>query len=42
MINRAITLASMPADPMIKKQGYGMIGAYAIVYVGMAVINILK
>jgi ATP-binding cassette subfamily C (CFTR/MRP) protein 1 len=37
LITRAILLASAPFDEGNQNVGYGLIGAYAIVYVGMTV-----
>ena len=37
LINRAITLAMEPVTEHTTNMGYGLIGAYVIVYVGIAV-----
>ena len=37
LVERAVLLSQEPVTPMSKKVGYGMIGAYFIVYVGIAV-----
>lgn len=37
LINRAITLAMQPVTEHTTNMGYGLIGAYVIVYVGISV-----
>ena len=37
LINRAIELASLPEQQPFNNIGYGLIGAYALVYIGIAV-----
>lgn len=37
LINRAILFASSPDTPENRNVGYGLVGAYILVYVGLAV-----
>lgn len=37
LINRAIELSDSPKNRVTNNDGYGIIGAYAIVYLGLAV-----
>lgn len=37
LVQEAISYASAPVDPLTKDIGYGLIGAYAFVYIGTAV-----
>lgn len=39
LINRAVSLISQPQDPSSRNFGYGLIGATALIYFGLAIAN---